>query len=159
MDVNGKVALVTGGASGLGRATVEMIVAAGGKVAILDMNEGLGNALVAELGADNCLFAATNVADEASVQAAVDATLAKFGAIHICCNFAGIGNAIKTVSKNGAFPLDQFKRVVDVNLIGTFNVLRLAAEVMSKQDPLDDFGGRGVIINTASVHFNSILTL
>ena len=69
MDVNGKVALVTGGASGLGRATVEMIVAAGGKVAILDMNEGLGNALVAELGADNCLFAATNVADEASVQA------------------------------------------------------------------------------------------
>ena len=151
MDVNGKVALVTGGASGLGRATVEMIVAAGGKVAILDMNEGLGNALVAELGADNCLFAATNVADEASVQAAVDATLAKFGAIHICCNFAGIGNAIKTVSKNGAFPLDQFKRVVDVNLIGTFNVLRLAAEVMSKQDPLDDFGGRGVIINTASV--------
>ncbi len=151
MYVNGKVALVTGGASGLGRATVEAIVAAGGKAVILDMNEALGQGLAAELGSDRALFVATNVADEASVQAAIQATLDKFGAIHICCNFAGIGNAMKTVSKNGAFPLDQFKLVIDINLVGSFNVLRLAAEAMSKQDPIDEFGGRGVIINTASV--------
>ena len=151
MDVNGKVALVTGGASGLGKATVESIVAAGGKVAILDMNEALGQALAEQLGSDKALFVATNVADEASVEAAVKACLEAFGAIHICCNFAGIGNAIKTVGKQGAFPLDQFKRVIDINLVGSFNVLRLAAEAMAKQDPIDEFGGRGVIINTASV--------
>ncbi|MBM7424200.1 3-hydroxyacyl-CoA dehydrogenase [Spongiibacter marinus] len=151
MDVNGKVALVTGGASGLGKATVESIVAAGGKVAILDMNEALGQALAEQLGSEKALFVATNVADEASVEAAVKACLEAFGAIHICCNFAGIGNAIKTVGKQGAFPLDQFKRVIDINLVGSFNVLRLAAEAMAKQDPIDEFGGRGVIINTASV--------
>jgi len=151
MDIKGKVAVITGGASGLGAATAHALVAKGAKVSIFDLQEDKGNALVAELGADNALFQKVNVVSEESVQEGVAATMAKFGAIHICCNYAGIGNAIKTVGKDGPFPLDKFKLIIDVNLIGTFNVLRLCANEMQKNEPYNEFGGRGCIINTASV--------
>lgn len=151
MDISGKVAVVTGGASGLGEATVRAYVEKGGKAAIFDMNAERGNALVNELGVDKVAFFNVNVADEDSVKAAIAGVMEKFGAIHICNNFAGIGDAIKTHGKDGPHPLDRYKRVLDVNLIGTFNVARLAAEQMEKNEPFNDHGGRGVIINTASV--------
>ena len=151
MDLAGKVAIVTGGASGLGRATVEAYVAKGVKVAIFDMNEDKANEVIDELGADNVAFWNVNVADEDSVKAAVEGVVEKFGAIHVCNNYAGIGNACKTYGKKGVFPLDQYMLVININLVGTFNVSRYAAEQMSKNDPINDDGGRGVIINTASV--------
>jgi len=151
MDLAGKVAIVTGGASGLGRGTVEAYVAKGAKVAIFDMNEANANEVIAQLGADNVAFWNVNVTDEDSVRDAVSAVVETYGALHICNNYAGIGNACKTFGKNGVFPLDQYKLVIDINLIGTFNVSRYAAEAMSKNEPLNDDGGRGVIINTASV--------
>jgi len=150
MEIKDKVAVVTGGASGLGRATVKRLVAAGGKVAIFDMNEEKGNALVADLG-DSVIFCQVNVADEDSVKAGIAKTMEAFGAIHINCNFAGIGNAMRTMGKNGPFPLDAFQMVINVNLIGTFNVLRLCAEQMANNEPFNKDGGRGAIINTASV--------
>jgi NAD(P)-dependent dehydrogenase (short-subunit alcohol dehydrogenase family) len=150
MELKDKVAIITGGASGLGKATVERFAGAGVKVAIFDMNEEAGSALAAELG-DAVSFHRVNVADEESVQSAINAVMAQFGAIHICCNYAGIGNAAKTFGRNGVFPLDQFNLVIQINLVGTFNVLRLAAEQMAKNDTINADGGRGVIINTASV--------
>ena len=150
MEISGKVAVITGGASGLGEATVRRLVGKGAQVAIFDMNAQRGTALTAELGA-NVLYCNVNVTSEESVQAGINATMARFGAIHICCNYAGIGSAAKTLSKNGPFPLAEFNRIVQVNLIGTFNVLRLAAEQMAKNAPFNSDGGRGVIINTASV--------
>jgi 3-hydroxyacyl-CoA dehydrogenase/3-hydroxy-2-methylbutyryl-CoA dehydrogenase len=150
MDIKNKVAIITGGASGLGEATARRFVSQGAKVAIFDMNQQRGQELVEELGSA-LLFQSVNVTDEDSVQAGIDATVAAFGAIHICCNFAGVADAAKTVGKDGPFPLALFSKVININLIGSFNVLRLAAEVMSKQAPLNDEGNRGVIINTASV--------
>lgn len=150
MDLNGKVAVVTGGASGLGEATVRRYVAQGVKVAIFDMNDARGNAIAEELG-DGVIYQTVNVTDEDTVIAALNATLEAFGAVHICNNFAGIGDAAKTVSRGEPLALDKFKRVIDVNLIGTFNVARLVAAQMAKQDPVNEDGGRGVIINTASV--------
>jgi NAD(P)-dependent dehydrogenase (short-subunit alcohol dehydrogenase family) len=150
MEIAGKVAIVTGGASGLGEATVRRYVDQGAKVSIFDMNDARGEALANELG-DNVIYNNVNVADEEAVKTALDATVAKFGEVHILNNYAGIGNAAKTVSRGEAFPLDTFKFVIDVNLIGTFNVLRLVAVQMSKQDPVTEDGGRGVIINTASI--------
>jgi NAD(P)-dependent dehydrogenase (short-subunit alcohol dehydrogenase family) len=150
MDISGKVALVTGGASGLGEATVRRYVQNGAQVAIFDMNAERGEALAAELGED-VIYQHVNVVDEAAVAAAIAATVDAFGAIHICNNFAGIGDAKKTVSKGQAYPLDAFKRVIDINLIGTFNVLRLVALQMSQQEPVNEDGCRGVIINTASI--------
>lgn len=143
------IAIVTGGASGLGQATVEAIVAAGGKAAIFDLNEESGNAMVEQLGA-NAIFAKVDVADEDSVRAGIDKTITAFGALHLCVNCAGISSIHKTLGKNGPFPLDAFRKVVDINLIGTFNVLRLAAEQMAKNELIGESGERGVIINTAS---------
>lgn len=151
MELKDKVAVVTGGASGLGEATVRAYVAKGAKVAIFDLNEDRGKALVKELGDDKVAFFSVNVADEGSVQAAIDGVMAQYGAIHICNNYAGIGNAVKTLSKKGPFPLDGYKQVIEVNLIGTFNVSRLVAEQIAKNDPVDGVNARGVIINTASV--------
>lgn len=151
MDMNGKVAVVTGGASGIGQAVARRLAEAGGKVAIFDLNEDAGQAMVAELGADNCVFANVNVVDEASVRAGIEATVTAMSAIHVNVNCAGIGNAAKTLGKNGPFPLDLWNTVIAVNLTGTFNVLRLCAEVMAKNEPVTDDGARGVIINTASV--------
>lgn len=150
MDINGKVAIVTGGASGLGEATVRRYLGLGARVAIFDMNEARGKALIEELG-DNVIYQQVNVADEEQVAAALAATVDAFGAVHICNNFAGIGDAAKTVSRGEPMALAKFQRVIDVNLIGTFNVLRLVAAQMGKQDPVTEDGGRGVIINTASV--------
>lgn len=150
MDITGKVAVVTGGASGLGKATVELYAAKGAKVAIFDLNDEAGNAVAAELG-DNVVYHNVDVAGEESVQNALDAVVEKFGALHIVNNFAGIGPPGKTLSKRGPLSLDLYKKVVEVNQIGTFNVCRLAAEKMSQHEPVNDDGVRGVIINTASV--------
>ncbi|RDE24406.1 3-hydroxyacyl-CoA dehydrogenase [Motiliproteus coralliicola] len=150
MDIKGKVAIVTGGASGLGEATVRAYVGKGAQVALFDMNDTRGEALVAELG-DAVRYFNVNVADEASVEGAVAGVVDAFGAVHICCNFAGISQSAKTVGRDGPFPLDSFKRVIDVNLVGTFNVLRLAAAQMAMNEPVNEDGGRGVIINTASI--------
>ena len=150
MDINGKVAIVTGGASGLGEASVRRYIAAGAKVAIFDMNDERGNALADELG-DDVIYQNVNVANEEVVEVALAATIATFGAVHICNNYAGIGDAKKTVSRGEAMPLAAFQKVLNVNLVGTFNVLRLVAEQMAKQDPIDADGQRGVIINTASI--------
>ncbi len=150
MDISGKSAIVTGGASGLGRATVILLAGKGAKVAIFDMNDEKGNALAAELG-DNVRFYNVNVSSEESVQTAINDVMEAFGELHICCNFAGIGNAIRTYGKKGPFPLDDFNKILQVNLVGTFNVTRLAAEQMSKTIPYNEDGARGVIINTASI--------
>ncbi|MFK7829509.1 MAG: SDR family NAD(P)-dependent oxidoreductase [Congregibacter sp.] len=150
MDINGKVAIVTGGASGLGEATVRRYHSLGAKVAIFDMNEARGNALVEELG-EGVSYYQVNVADEEQVVAALAATVVSYGAVHICNNYAGIGDAAKTVGRGEPMELAKFQKVITVNLIGTFNVLRLVAAQMGKQDPVNDDGGRGVIINTASV--------
>lgn len=151
MELSGKVAIVTGGASGLGRATVEAYVEKGAKVAIFDMNEANATAVIEQLGADNVAFWSVNVADENNVREAVASVVEKFGALHICNNFAGIAPASKTLGKNGVFPLDMYMSVINVNLVGTFNVSRYAAEQMANNDPVNDDGGRGVIINTASI--------
>lgn len=148
MKIQDTVSIITGGASGLGRATVERFISLGGKVAIFDMNEAAGEA-VAGTFKDAAIFCKVNVTDEASVQAAIARTMERFGAVHVCINYAGIGNATKTLGKNGVFPLAEFNKVIQVNLIGTFNVLRLAAEQIAKNEPVDR--ERGVIINTASV--------
>ena len=152
MELKGKTAIVTGGASGLGEATVRRYHKQGVNIAIFDMNQEKGEKLAAELG-DNVLFFNVNVTDEESVQNAIDATIEKFGALHICNNYAGIGSAHKTydAKKDAPHPLKMFKTVIEVNLIGTFNVTRLAAQAMAKHDPVTDCGQRGVIINTASV--------
>jgi NAD(P)-dependent dehydrogenase (short-subunit alcohol dehydrogenase family) len=147
MNVSDSVALVTGGASGLGLATTKALIADGATVVIFDLPSSNGEAIAKELG-DRVRFAAGDVTDETSVTAALDLA-ESLGPLRVAVNCAGIGNAIKTVNKNGAFPLDAFKKVVDVNLFGTFNVLRLAAERISKTESID--GERGVIINTASV--------
>jgi NAD(P)-dependent dehydrogenase (short-subunit alcohol dehydrogenase family) len=150
MDLKDKVAVITGGASGLGRATVKRFVANGAKAAIFDMNEEKGQQLVDELG-DSVIFCNVNVTDEESVKAGIAAAMEAFGAIHICCNYAGTGNAMRTMGKKGPFPLDAFNLIIQINLVGTFNVLRLCAEKMADNDVLNDDGGRGVIINTASI--------
>ena len=150
MDIKGKTAVVTGGASGLGAATVERYAADGANVAIFDMNEAAGKALADKLGA-NVAFYAVDVTNEASVQAGLDAVVEKFGALHIVNNYAGIGPACKTFGKKGPHPIELYMKVVMVNQVGTFNVARLAAEKMAANTPVNDEGARGVIINTASV--------
>ncbi|MFC4798677.1 3-hydroxyacyl-CoA dehydrogenase [Neobacillus sp. GCM10023253] len=150
MKINGKVAVVTGGASGLGEATVETIVENGGYAAIFDLQEERGAALVERLGSDRVLYVKTNVTSEDDVVNAINQTIEKFGAIHVAVNCAGIGAAEKTVGKEKPHDLGVFTRVIQVNLIGTFNVLRLAAEKMTQNAPNEE-GERGVIINTASV--------
>ncbi|MEX3652026.1 MULTISPECIES: 3-hydroxyacyl-CoA dehydrogenase [Mycolicibacterium] len=145
MEIKDAVAVVTGGASGLGLATTKRLLDAGAQVVVIDLK---GEEVVAELG-DRAKFVATDVTDEAGVTNALDVA-ESLGPVRINVNCAGIGNAIKTLSKNGAFPLDGFRKVVEVNLIGTFNVIRLSAERIAKTEPLAG-EERGVIINTASV--------
>ena len=149
MEISNKVALITGGASGLGLATAETLLDAGAKIMLLDLNEDNAKSAVEKLGS-NASYVIANVTDESSVQSAVDKTVEVFGGLHIVVNCAGIGSASKTVGKNGAHPLDYFKTVVDINLNGAFNVLRLAAVAMADNEPNED-GECGVIINTASV--------
>ncbi|WP_067813958.1 3-hydroxyacyl-CoA dehydrogenase [Nocardia inohanensis] len=141
------VAVVTGGASGLGLATVRELHSAGAKVVIIDLPSSDGKAIAEELG-ERVVFSPGDVTSEADVTAALDAAQA-LGTLRIAVNCAGIGNAIKTVGKTGAFPLDSFTKIINVNLVGTFNVIRLAAERIAATEEAD--GERGVIVNTASV--------
>lgn len=141
--------IVTGGASGLGEATVRALHAAGARVVIADLNVAQGEALAAELGA-RAAFQRTNVADEADARGAVELAVSRFGGLHGLVNCAGIGTAGKVLGKEGPLPLAEFARSIEVNLTGTFNMIRLAAEAMVKGEAQAD-GERGVIINTASV--------
>jgi len=149
MDLNNKVVIVTGGASGLGLVTCQQLAKQGAKIAAFDLNEEAGQALVDELKGQ-AIFAKVDVTDAASVEAGIAQAVEAFGTIHVCINCAGIAPGGKTVGRNGALPLEKFAQVININLIGTFNVLRLAAEQMAKNEPGKD-GERGVIINTASV--------
>lgn len=148
MEVKGSVAVITGGASGLGEATVRNFVEGGGQVSILDVQEEKGQRLAAELG-DDVIFCMTDVTDEQSVQNAIDKTMAAFGGIHIAVNCAGVGDAAKVLGKEGPMPMEVFNKVVQINLVGTMMVTRLAAEKMVANPPNDD-GEKGVVINTAS---------
>ncbi|MCX7147949.1 MAG: 3-hydroxyacyl-CoA dehydrogenase [Rhodocyclales bacterium] len=149
MQIKDSVFIITGGASGLGAGTGRMLVEAGAKVVLADLNEAAGNALAAELGS-SARFVSTNVADEASAKACVAAALAAFGGLHGLVNCAGIATAEKVLGKNGIHALDTFARTVTVNLVGSFNMIRLAAEAMSLGAP-NAVGERGVIVSTASV--------
>jgi NAD(P)-dependent dehydrogenase (short-subunit alcohol dehydrogenase family) len=144
VEIKDAVAVVTGGASGLGLATTKRLLDAGAQVVVLDIR---GKEAVDELG-ERATFAQTDVTDEAAVTAALDAA-EKLGPLRIVINCAGMGNAIKTLGKDGPFPLDAFRKVVEINLIGTFNVIRLGAERIAKTEPIGE--ERGVIVNTASV--------
>lgn len=149
MDIEGRTALVTGGASGLGRATVEGLVGAGARVVIVDLPDSDGGSVAASLG-DVAAFAPADVTDPDDVTAAVETAIQRFGGLHVAVSCAGIAAAMRTVGREGPHDLDVFRRVVEVNLVGTFNVARLAAARMVSQEPVDD-EERGVIVNTASI--------
>ena len=146
MQIQNNVFIVTGGASGLGAATARMLVQGGGKVVIADVQVEPGEALANELGGK---FVKCDVTSEADGKAVVDAAVA-MGNLRGLINCAGVAPAVKTVGKDGPHPLDLFQRTVNINLVGTFNMCRLAADAMGKTDAVDT-GERGVIINTASV--------
>jgi NAD(P)-dependent dehydrogenase (short-subunit alcohol dehydrogenase family) len=149
MKINGSTFIVTGGSSGLGAATVETLVADGGNAVIADVNRGAGEALARRLG-KQARFIETDVSREDRAQAAVRLALDAFGGLHGLINCAGIGLGEKTVGKEGPHALASFARVININLIGTFNMIRVAADAMSKQQP-NAAGECGVIVNTASV--------
>jgi NAD(P)-dependent dehydrogenase (short-subunit alcohol dehydrogenase family) len=149
MNLSGRTAIVTGGASGLGAATARHFAASGANVVILDRDADKAQTLAAELGS-RALAAAADITDETETYEAVQAAVRAFGSLDICVNCAGIGMALRTTSKNGPHPLDVFETVVRINLIGTFNVVRLSAQAMAKNEP-NEAGERGVIIMTASV--------
>ena len=149
MQIEGTVAVITGGASGLGAANAQLLHGAGAKVALLDVNSEAGEALAAELG-DNALFINTDVTNPDHAEAALTQARDAFGAIHIAINCAGIGTPGRVIGRNGPLPLETFERVIKINLIGTFNIIRLAAFHMQANEPNDE-GERGVIINTASI--------
>lgn len=149
MKIQGKSALVTGGASGLGAATVRMLVAQGARVVIADINDQAGSQLAAELGA-NAAFVRTDVTQEKDIAAAMQQAASRHGGLHILVTTAGIGVAEKVLGKNGVHDLAKFVRVIQINLIGTFDAARQAASLMSGNQP-DEDGGRGVIVMTASI--------
>lgn len=149
MDISGRTALVTGGASGLGEATVRLLHQEGANVVILDMNRESGEALCAELGGRTA-FARADVTEPQEVEGAFRIVLERFGGLHIAVNCAGAGPPMKVVGKEGPHDLERFRQVVHVNLIGTFDVIRWAAYHMSRNEP-DADGERGVIVNTASI--------
>lgn len=149
MNLSGVAAVVTGGASGLGEATTRTLTARGAAVTIIDMAEDKGAALAAEIGGATT-FVKTDVTDSDQVEAAIADASSKGVPFRVAVNCAGVGWAARTVGKTGPHDLDLFTKVITINLIGTFNVLRLAADAMSKNEPLED-NLRGVIINTASI--------
>lgn len=149
MEIAGKVFLVTGAGSGLGAATARALAAAGAKVVLADVNREAGDSLAAELGTNAC-FVATDVADEASAVNAVNMANSVFGGLHGLVNCAGVAPAEKVVGRDGPHKLETFARTININLVGTFNMIRLAAAAMMKGEP-DAGGERGVIVNTASV--------
>ena len=149
MDLNGTAAIVSGGASGLGEATAKVLAAAGATVVVADLNEDGGKRVAGEIGG---LFARTDVSDEASVQAAVDAAATAGVPLRAAVSCAGIGWAARTVSRDGTpHDLASYQKVITVNLIGTFNLMRIAAAAMARTEPADSDGQRGVIVNTSSV--------
>lgn len=149
MDLNGAAAIISGGASGLGEATARDLAAHGVTVVIADLNEERGKSLADELGG---VFVKTDVSDEEQVQAAVDAAVATGKPLRVVINSAGIGWATRTVNRDGSpHDLASYRKVIEVNLIGTFNLMRIGAAAVAKTEPVDADGQRGVVINTASV--------
>lgn len=149
MNIAGTTSFITGGGSGLGAACAKTLVAQGGNVLLADVQEEVSRKLVAELG-ERAEFVRTDVTDEASVQNALTAAKQKFGGVQVAINCAGIGAASRVVGKEGPHDLAVFSKIIQVNLIGTFNVIRLAAATMTANEPNFE-GERGVIVNTASV--------
>jgi NAD(P)-dependent dehydrogenase (short-subunit alcohol dehydrogenase family) len=149
MNLQGKTIFITGGASGLGAACARRLSQQGTNVVIADLNQEAGKTLAQELG-EQALFAPTNVTDENSVQQALQSAVTKFGGIQGVINCAGIGAAAKVIGREGPEKLENFTRVITINLIGTFNVIRLAGVIMSQNTP-EESGERGIIINTASI--------
>lgn len=149
MQIHGKTFLISGGGSGLGAATARRLVEGGGSVVLADVNPAAGEATAVALG-ERARFIQTDVTSEADVQAAIEAARSTFGGLHGAVSCAGIAAVEKTYGKRGVHPLDLFQRVISINLVGTFNVIRLAAAAMSQNEPGED-GERGVLINTASV--------
>tara|TARA_A100001015_G_scaffold205477_1_gene229729 strand:- start:3792 stop:4562 length:771 start_codon:yes stop_codon:yes gene_type:complete len=150
MDLKNNIALVTGGASGLGRGTVEHFVAQGCKVAILDINDDKANEVIDLLGSENVSYFKTDVMNEDSVQNAISRIKESFDKLNFIINCAGTGYGARILGKNGPHPLDIFKFIIDLNLVGTFNIMRLGAELIDSNEP-DEKGEKGVIINTASI--------
>jgi len=146
MDIKGQVALVTGGASGLGLATTKRLLGKGAKVVVVDLPDSPAAEAASRL--EGVTFAGADVRDETQVAAALDAA-AGLGDLRVVVNCAGVADAIKVLSKKGPYPLDRFERLLSINVVGTFNVIRLATERMMQLEPLGE--ERGVIINTASV--------
>jgi NAD(P)-dependent dehydrogenase (short-subunit alcohol dehydrogenase family) len=149
MKIQDCKAVVTGGASGLGEATVRNIVGCGGRACIFDIQDEKGEALAKELG-DNAIFTHTDIIDDASTQAGIKKAVDAFDGINVAVNCAGVGVADKVVGKKGVVALEKLTKVIDINLIGTMNVIRLAVEQMMKNDPMED-GEKGVVVNTSSV--------
>ncbi len=149
METTDKTFLISGGASGLGEATARALSAAGANVVLADLNQERGEALAAELG-DGARFVATDVTDEVAVGRAIATARDDFGGLNGAVSCAGVGDPAKVLGKHGPHPLELFRKVITINLIGTFNVLRLAAEAIAESEP-DAEGERGVIVNTASV--------
>lgn len=150
MQIVGHTFIVTGGSSGLGAGTAQRLVEAGGNVVLADVNVAGGEAMATELGGQ-AAFVKTDVTNEGDVQTAVSTAIERFGGLHGVVNCAGIAIAARTLSRSGPHDLAAFSRVIQINLIGTFNMIRLAANHMINNEPMGDIGERGVIINTASV--------
>ena len=149
MEIQGSTFFISGGGSGLGAATASTLTEAGASVLIADINEEAGKSLAAEIG-ERAKFVQTDVTDEQSVQDAVEVAVEAFGELHGAVNCAGIGPAARVLGKKGPHPLDLFEKAVQINLIGTFNVIRLAGARIAEAEPGED-SERGVIVNTASV--------
>jgi len=149
MQIEGKVVVITGGASGLGGASARLLHTSGAKVVILDINAEAGQALAAELGTA-AIYVHTDVTSPESAEAAIAQARETFGSIDVAMNCAGVGTPGRVLGRQGVLPLDTFTRVIQINLVGTFNMIRLAAAQMQANEPNDD-GERGIIINTASI--------
>jgi len=149
MELKDCVAVISGGASGLGEAGVRYLVEHGSKICILDLAEERGESIAKELD-PAVIFCRTDVTNEESVQAAINKTMETFGAIHAAINCAGVGTPAKVLGKEGPMPIRSFNQVIEINLVGTMNMIRIAAEQMVKNSPNTD-GEKGVVVNTASI--------
>ena len=150
MELRNRTVIVTGGASGLGAACCRALIEAGANAVIFDLNKDKGEQLATELG-ERCRFSAVNIVEEDSVLAGLEQAKIHFGELHGAINCAGAGDAARTVGRNGAYPLDKFKFIIELNLIGTFNVVRLLANEMQHNNTVSKDGERGAIVNVASV--------